>query len=29
VAEAFITTVGTIAVVWAGWVLLWMTEHRW
>jgi hypothetical protein len=29
VAEAFVTAVGTIAVVWAGWVLLGVTEQCW
>jgi hypothetical protein len=28
-AEAFITTLAVIAAVWAGWVLLWLLEHRW
>jgi hypothetical protein len=27
VVEAFIIAVGAIAVVWAGWILLWVTEQ--
>jgi hypothetical protein len=29
VVEAFIIAVGAIAGVWAGWILLWVTEQPW
>jgi hypothetical protein len=29
VVEAFIIAVGAIAGVWAGWILLWVTEQSW
>jgi hypothetical protein len=29
VVEAFAVALAVIAVVWAGWILLWLLEHRW
>jgi hypothetical protein len=29
IVEAFAVTLGVIAAVWAGWVALWLIEHRW
>jgi len=29
VVEAFAVMMAVIAAVWAGWVLLWLLEHRW
>jgi hypothetical protein len=29
VVEAFVVTIAVIAAVWAGWLLLWLVEHRW
>ena len=29
IVEAFTVTVAVIAVVWAGWIVLWLIEHRW
>ena len=28
-AEAFITTIATVGVVWPGWGVLWLIEQRW
>jgi hypothetical protein len=29
VAEAFVTTLAVIALVWGAWVALWLVEQRW
>jgi hypothetical protein len=29
VAEAFVTALAVIALVWLAWVALWLLEHRW
>jgi hypothetical protein len=29
IVEVFAVTVAVMAAVWAGWVLLWLLEHRW
>jgi hypothetical protein len=29
VVETFAVTLALIVAVWAGWVLLWLIEHRW